>query len=110
MDKEIAESSRSKIVLDIEKRDKLIYGLADSPPLHITVICGLQVSMRLIKHIILKCLYLVSIFIWRLTHISLSSFLWDIGKQSKTRSDDAKKRRLIRFSTICLQNILSKFE
>ena len=52
VDKEIADSSRSKIVLDVEKRDKLIYGLADSPPLHITIICGLQVSMRLIKH---KC-------------------------------------------------------
>ena len=49
VDKEIAESSRSRIVLDIEKRDKLIYGLADSPPLHITIICGLQVSMPLIK-------------------------------------------------------------
>ena len=54
VDKEIADSSRSRIVLDVEKRDKLIYGLADSPPLHITIICGLQVSMRLIKHIILR--------------------------------------------------------
>ena len=45
VDKEFADSSRSKIVLDVEKRDKLIYGLADSPPLHITIICGLQVSM-----------------------------------------------------------------
>ena len=27
----------------------------------------------------------------QLTHISLESFLWDIGKQCKTRSDAAKR-------------------
>ena len=39
-----------------------------------------------------------------LTHISLVSFLWDIGKQRIPRSD------LIRVSTICSKNVLLEFE
>ena len=38
-----------------------------------------------------------------LTHIRLASFIWDIGKQHRTE-------RLIKVSTICLQNVLLKFE
>ena len=40
-----------------------------------------------------------------LTHISLASFLWDIGKVVQTQI-----RLLIRVCTICLQNVLLKFE
>ena len=34
----------------------------------------------------------------------------DIGKQCRTRSDQAQSRRRIRFSTVCLQAFLLKFE
>ena len=40
-----------------------------------------------------------------LTHLSLVSFLWDIGKQCRPRT-----WLLIRDSTVCLQNVLLKFE
>ena len=39
-----------------------------------------------------------------LIHLSLASFLWDIGKQCRPRSD-ARTRRLIRVFTVCLQNL-----
>ena len=39
----------------------------------------------------------------QLTHISLASFLLDIGKQ-------CKMRHLIRFSTVCKQKFLFKLE
>ena len=36
---------------------------------------------------------------FELNHISLASFLWDIGKQRRSRSGPYRKRRLIRFCT-----------
>ena len=42
-----------------------------------------------------------------LTHISLASVLWDIGKLCKNRSDAAE---IIRCSTIDFRNILLKVE
>ena len=46
----------------------------------------------------------------RVNHISLASFLWDIGNQCIPKSDAAETRRLIRISTVCLQNVILKFE
>ena len=45
------------------------------------------------------------------TIISLASFLWDMGKHYRPRSDAAERGvPRIRVSNVCLRNVLLKFE
>ena len=48
----------------------------------------------------------------KLVHMSLVSFLWDLGKQCRPRSDiaDASDVASDQVTTVCLQNVLLKFE
>ena len=70
---------------------------------HFEADLGWEVGHKILNlGIILKTFTLV-----RLTQISLASFLLDIGKQCRPSS---ALQRLIRLSTVCLQNVLLRFE